>query len=75
MGRVREVTEESTGEGAVKVGGNASLTGASNDMCSRQEHLFKKNNRYAKNLKKHVLVAGEKKRDKWKLFILNNKNV
>ena len=24
--------EESTGEGAAKVGGNASLTGASNDM-------------------------------------------
>ena len=40
--------EESTGEGAAKVGGNASLTGASNDMCSRKEHMFKKNNRYAK---------------------------
>ena len=28
--------EESTGEGAAKVGGNASLTEASNDMCNRQ---------------------------------------
>ena len=54
--------EESTGEGAAKVGGNASLTGASNDMSSRKEHLFKKNNRYPKNVKKHVLVAGEKKK-------------
>ena len=43
--------EESTGESAAKVGGNGSLTGASNDMCSRKEHLFKKNNRYAKNVK------------------------
>ena len=32
--------EESTGEGAAKVGGNASLTGASNDMSSRKEHLL-----------------------------------
>ena len=54
--------EESTGEGAAKVGGNASLTGASNDMSSRKEHLFKKNNRYPKNVKKHGLVAGEKKK-------------
>ena len=54
--------EESTGEGAAKVGGNASLTGATNDMSSRKEHLFKKNNRYAKNVKEYVLVAGEKKR-------------
>ena len=54
--------EESTGEGAAKVGGNASLTGASNDMSSRKEHLFKKNNRYPKNVKKHVLVAREKKK-------------
>ena len=46
--------EESTGEGAAKVGGNASLTGASNDMSSRKEHLFKKNNRYLKNVKQHV---------------------
>ena len=30
-------------------------------MCSRKEHLFKKNNRYAKNVK-NVLVAGEKKK-------------
>ena len=52
--------EESTGEGAAKVSGNASLTGASNDMCSRKEHQCKKNNRYTKNVKKHVLVAGEK---------------
>ena len=58
--------EESTGEGAAKVGGNASLTGASNDMSSRKEHLFKKNNRYPKNVKKHVLVAGEKKKKKEK---------
>ena len=58
--------EESTGEGAAKVGGNASLTGASNDMSSRKEHLFKKNNRYPKNVKKHVLVAGEKKKKKKK---------
>ena len=40
--------EESTGEGAAKVGGNASLTGALNDMCSRKEHLFKKNTSYRK---------------------------
>ena len=58
--------EESTGEGAAKVDGNASLTGASNDMYSRKEHLFKKNNRYPKNVKKHVLVAGEKKKKKKK---------
>ena len=32
--------EESTGEGAAKVGGNASLTGASNYMSSRKEHLM-----------------------------------
>ena len=56
--------EESTGEGAAKVGGNASLTGASNDMSSRKEHLFKKNNRYPKNVKKHV--AGERKKKKKK---------
>ena len=43
--------EGSTGEGVAKVGGNASLKGASNDMCSRKEHLFRKNNRYAKNVK------------------------
>ena len=54
--------EESTGEGAAKVGGNASLTGASNDICSRKEDLFKKNNRYAKNVKKHVLVAMEERK-------------
>ena len=29
-------------------------------MYNRKEHLFKKNNRYAKNVKKNVLVAGEK---------------
>ena len=58
--------EESTGEGAAKVGGNASLTGPSNDMSSRKEHLFKKKNRYPKNVKKHVLVAGEKKKKKKK---------
>ena len=43
--------KESTGEGAAKVGGNVSLTGASNDMSGRKEHLFKKNNRYAKSVK------------------------
>ena len=43
-----------------EVGGIANLTGASNDMYSRKEHLFKKNNRYAKSVKKHVLVAGVK---------------
>ena len=43
--------EESTGEGAAKVCGNASLTGASNDMSSICLDLFKKNNRYAKNVK------------------------
>ena len=58
--------EESTGDGAAKVGGNASLTGASNDMSSRKKHLFKKNNRYPKNVKKHVLVAGEKRKRKKK---------
>ena len=62
--------EESTGEGAAKVGGNASLTGASNDMSSRKEHLFKKNNRYPKNVKKHVLVAGEKKKKRRQIIIL-----
>ena len=67
--------EESTGEGAAKVGGNASLTGASNDMSSRKEHLFKKNNRYPKNVKKHVLVAGEKeKKKKMKKETNNNTN-
>ena len=58
--------EESTGEGAAKVGGNASLTGASNDTSSRKEHLFKKNNRYPTNVKKHVLVAGEREKKKKK---------
>ena len=52
--------EESTGEGAAKVGGNASLTEATNDMSSRKEHLSQKNNRYAKNVKKHVLMAMDK---------------
>ena len=46
--------EESTGEGVAKVGGNASLTGATNDMCSRKEHLFKKTYRYAKNVKEYT---------------------
>ena len=56
--------EESTGEGAAKVGGNASLMGASNDMCSRKEHLFKKNNRYAKNVKKKTCACGRRKKTK-----------
>ena len=65
-----EGLEESTGEGAARVGGNASLTGASNDMSSRKEHLFKKNNRDAKNVKKHVLVAGEKEKKRRQIIIL-----
>ena len=66
--------EEITGEGAAKVGSNASLTGASNDMSSRKEHLFKKNNRYAKNVKKHVLGAGEKKKETNNNTYKNNNN-
>ena len=65
--------EESTGEGAAKVGGNASLTGAINDMSSRKEHLFKKNNRYAKNVKKHLLVAMEEKKKETNNNNNNNK--
>ena len=35
-------------------------------MSSRKEHLFKKNNRYPKNVEKHVLVAGEREKKKKK---------